>query len=131
MRVDDSALNARVTPVIHSRDWEGWLTLAEAYRQGRSAVKNWLTRHPQHAALAPLPSGLNAWLKTATPDTLAIMLPFSGRLASAGESVLKGAVEQLYRRFPDAPTRPRLITIDITQFPGGSKRLPKCPSGQR
>ncbi len=117
MRVDDGTLNALLRQ-SSNRDWKGWLTLAEAYRQGRSAVKNWLTRHPQHAALAPLPSGLNAWLKTATPDTLAIMLPFSGRLASAGESVLKGAVEQLYRRFPDAPTRPRLITIDITQFPG-------------
>jgi len=117
MRVDDSALNA-VLRQSHSRDWEGWLTLAEAYRQGRSAVSNWLIRHPQHTALAPLPSGLSAWLDTATPNTLAIMLPFSGRLASAGESVLKGAVEQLYQRFPDARTRPRLMTIDITEHEG-------------
>jgi outer membrane PBP1 activator LpoA protein len=73
---------------------------------------NWLSLHPDHTATAQLPAALATWLDTEPPTNIGVLLPLSGRLKSAGNAVLDGITEGLYRSFPDPDRRPRLFTVD-------------------
>ena len=116
MQLDDTQLE-RAVASSEGADWRGWLTLAQAYRSGRTTTYNWLASHPGHTATEPLPAGLGDWLDTEAPMNIAVLLPLSGRLASAGTAVLEGMMEGIYRRFRDYSTRPRIFTVDTELWP--------------
>ena len=111
MHLDDRQLE-RAAAIADDPDWRGWLTLLQAYRSGRDATYNWLSLHPDHTATAQLPAALATWLDTEPPTNIGVLLPLSGRLKSAGNAVLDGITEGLYRSFPDPDRRPRLFTVD-------------------
>jgi outer membrane PBP1 activator LpoA protein len=87
--------------------------LNRAYRQGRPAVLKWLSENPQ-IRLRPLslPSGLQTWLESEPPKRIAVLLPLSGRLKTAGQTALDGIVEGIFENYRDASLRPDIITID-------------------
>jgi outer membrane PBP1 activator LpoA protein len=94
-------------------DWHGWLSLNKAYRAGRLEVLAWLANHPRLPSYAlELPSGLRAWLENDPPSRIAVLLPLSGRLKSAGQNALDGIAEGLFATFRDPAIRPELVTID-------------------
>ena len=94
-------------------DWQTWLSLNRAYRQGRPAVLQWLSENPQmRLGTLDLPSGLQTWLESEPPSRIAVLLPLSGRLKAAGQSALGGIVEGIFANYRDASLRPELITID-------------------
>ena len=94
-------------------DWHVWLSLNRAYRQGRPAVLNWLSDNPQMRLRSlELPSGLQTWLESEPPRRVALLLPLSGRLKSAGQSALDGIVEGVFGHYRDTSLRPELITVD-------------------
>ncbi len=94
-------------------DWHAWLSLNRAYRQGRPAVLKWLSENPQMRLHAlSLPSGLQSWLDSDPPKRIAVLLPLSGRLKTAGQTALDGIVEGVFTNYRDASLRPDIITID-------------------
>ena len=116
MQLDETQLERAIT-TAEGADWRGWLTLAQAYRSGRQATYTWLSLHPEHSAADPLPAGIGEWLDTQVPANIAVLLPLSGRLESAGSAVLEGMMEGVYRRFRDPSTRPRIFTVDTEVWP--------------
>ena len=118
MSLDDGQLQAALRSSASSnRDWRSWLELNRSYRQGRSAVRNWLASHTEHAAVTHSPAALNRWLNARAPATVAVLLPLSGRLQAAGEAVLEGIIESLYLQYREPEQRPRLLTVDSNDFP--------------
>ena len=102
-------------------DWAAWLSLNRAYRKGRSEVMSWRQLHPTPPnGLLNLPSGLQAWLESDLPTRVAVLLPLSGRLKEAGESILEGITEGFYASYRDPAVRPQLITID-TEVTGSGR----------
>ena len=67
-----------------------------------------------------LPSGLRDWLNSDPPRRIAVLLPLSNRLKSAGQTALEGIVEGLYATFRDPALRPDIITID-TEAAGSAR----------
>ncbi len=116
LHLDDSQLTSALMRA-DTPDWRGWLALNQAYRKGRDAVNTWLATAGGHSAIRPMPAALDIWLDTTPPETVAVMLPLTGRLASAGEAVLQGVVEAVYVQYPDAAGRPKITTIDTEEFP--------------
>ena len=112
----DTAQLARAIEAADGEDWRGWLTLVQAYQQGRNATYNWLAVHPNHSATAVLPAALDRWLESKPPSTVAVMVPLSGRLKAAGNAVLEGVMEGLYQRYRDSRTRPQVFTVDTQSF---------------
>lgn len=104
-----------------SSDWAAWLSLNHAYRKGRGAVVAWRQSQPQlPSGILNLPSGIQTWLESDLPKRVAVLLPLSGRLKDAGETVLEGITEGLYASYRDSALRPQLITID-TELAGNSR----------
>jgi len=104
-----------------SSDWAAWLSLNKAYRKGRGAVLAWRQSQSQlPSGLLNLPSGIQTWLESSLPKRVAVLLPLSGRLKDAGETVLEGITEGLYASYSDSALRPQLITID-TELAGSSR----------
>ncbi len=97
-------------------DLGAWVELADAYFQGPAAVLNWQQRNANHLATRSPPSGIVRWINARTPQTIATLLPLSGKLQEAGEALLSGMVTALYTRYPDALQRPQLIAIDTEMF---------------
>ena len=116
MHLDDGQLG-RAAATADDPAWRGWLTLVQAYRSGRNATYNWLATHPGHTATKPLPAALDTWLDAQPPENIGVLLPLSGRLQSAGNAVLEGITEGLYRKFPDPKQRPKLFTVDTELRP--------------
>ena len=102
-------------------DWHQWLSLNRAYRRGREDVFSWLAEHPiLPSGALDLPSGLRDWLNSDPPRRIAVLLPLSNRLKSAGQTALEGIVEGLYATFRDPALRPDIITID-TEAAGSAR----------
>jgi uncharacterized protein len=97
---------------------DGWLTLATvawmawdapwSYDQG---LRDWQTNHQAHPAVAILDELRRANQdRLAYPDRIAVLLPFSGRLASAGRAIRDGLMAA-YEELP-LEARPALRFFD-------------------
>lgn len=81
------------------RHLPGWLSLQQAVvaplsrEASREAVHEWLSEHPQHpAALIPPAAISRLLIEQNEPVHIALLLPLSGPLARAGESVRDGFI---------------------------------------
>jgi outer membrane PBP1 activator LpoA protein len=81
------------------RHLDGWLALQQAVvvpfslQASRRAISSWLAQHPEHPAALIPPASISTLLDNeATPTHVALLLPLSGPLARAGESVRDGFI---------------------------------------
>jgi outer membrane PBP1 activator LpoA protein len=111
--------NAQLNKAIQNAGdeiWRGWLELNQAYRSDKAAVIAWVEANPTHpAAIAP-PSNMLAWLNSAPPGQVAVLLPLSGRLEAAGSAVYEGILESLFETYPHSELRPQLFAVDSEAF---------------
>ena len=115
-----SQLEAAIRRADPESFWHGWLTLNIAYRDGKPAVRSWLTNNRNHPAnQVALPAGLSRWLNERPPARIAVLLPLSGRLKSASEETLNGIVQGIYSHYRADAQRPDLITIDTELLASG------------
>ncbi|MDO3723112.1 penicillin-binding protein activator [Marinobacter sp. chi1] len=102
--VPDQELQAASNMAIGYEE-QGWFELASALRspgmelddQGR-AIRRWQNDWPGHPAAQVLPSelGLIATLVESRPENIALALPLSGPLATAGEAIRDGFLAAYY-----------------------------------
>lgn len=100
---------------------KGWRELALISRQEptqiKSALQQWQMNYPGHPAADPLPGGLSHLLgETATLDTVALMLPLSGRLAPAGSAIRDGYLAHYYAARINGPAPRDLLILDSDNY---------------
>ena len=100
---------------------KGWLELALVYRPGKpldqqlSDLSNWRSRWPSHTAIAYLPKDISTLqiASTQQPDKIALLLPVSGPLASAGRAIRDGFLAAYYHDLSEsAETIPEVTIMD-------------------
>jgi len=101
----------------------GWLELASivvGHDAGtvRPALMAWRERYPKHPANGTvLPTLLAEGRSTTqTPHRVALVLPLSGRLASAAGAVRDGFLTAYFGVPGDAPVRPEILVFDTEQL---------------
>ncbi|WP_422138485.1 penicillin-binding protein activator [Endozoicomonas sp. ALC020] len=103
----------------NNKTMKGWLQLALIYRPGKSVseqladLSHWRTRWPGHPATTYLPKDISA-LQTANtqqPDKIALLLPVSGPLASAGRAIRDGFLAAYHQNLADE-TLPEVSILD-------------------
>ncbi|WP_187276360.1 penicillin-binding protein activator [Parahaliea maris] len=104
-------------------DWNAWLTLARITAEAgtadelEQALVDWRADHPAHPAANPLPGGLDALLEQPLQfDTVALLLPLSGRLAPAAKAVRDGYLAAFYRASA-GKRRQELLVLDTNAYP--------------
>ncbi len=99
----------------------GWLELARVATQGkrnpyaqRTQLAQWRSRYPQHPANGPIVDAMQteASPQLKFPAQVALLLPLSGRLADAGESLRDGFLAAYYQQ--DPASRPLVRIYDAT-----------------
>lgn len=99
----------------------GWYTLAALskdnqtnIRQQLKAVQNWTYNWPEHPASMRLPVDLQLLqqLVEQQPQRIAILLPLSGRLEQAAQTVLDGFMAAFYQTQQSGETTPELMVYD-------------------
>jgi len=111
--------NAQLNKAIQNAGddiWRGWLELNQAYRSDKAAVVGWVEANPKHPAAISPPSNMLAWLNSAPPGRVAVLLPLSGRLEAAGSAVYEGILESLFDSYPYSERRPQLFAVDSQTF---------------
>ncbi len=80
-----------------------WWLLANSMNESFSlveeqrALREWLQKNPSHAAAAFLPTSLQQLaMASVPPRTIALLLPLSGRLGSAGKAIREGFLSAYY-----------------------------------
>ena len=94
----------------------GWLALALIYQTGRSldqqltGLEQWKRDWAYHPAHKYLPGDFEALKSSSTkrPDKIAVLLPLSGRLSRAGESVRDGMLASHYEAMSKNEPLPEL-----------------------
>lgn len=111
-------------PAMEDPDWQGWLDLAAitATTRGntalREALDQWRQSHPGHPAADPLPGGLGALLdRPVNSDTVALLLPLSGRLAPAARAVRDGYLAAFYAARSEGADNGELLVLDTNAYP--------------
>ena len=97
-------------------EWQSWITMQIAYRSGQQSFAAWRASSSALSTQLPMPAHLTESSGTRKFDRVALLLPLDGNLATAGEAVAAGAMEQLYRLYPDPDDRPALSTLDVNQY---------------
>lgn len=99
------SLNAWLELTIITRKYS-----ADAYRMAQ-ALSTWKNRYPSHPAINSMPSDLDQALHTDKyqPQTVAVLLPLSGRLQLQGEALKQGI---LAAYFEHENARPEVSFID-------------------
>tara|TARA_B100001057_G_scaffold252761_1_gene252998 strand:- start:566 stop:2338 length:1773 start_codon:yes stop_codon:yes gene_type:complete len=111
----DTATLAEARRGARDPNWRQWLAMQVVYREGPEAFAAWMTRPNALPQRPAMPRHMTRWVTAESVDHIALLLPLGGRLASAGEAVLSGAIDQLYTLFPDPSSRPALTTLNSTQ----------------
>jgi outer membrane PBP1 activator LpoA protein len=105
--------------------WQGWLSLALISRDNSAALpgqlSRWRTENPQHPAAQTLPGGLNYLLtQNQQGGKVALLLPLSGPLASAGRAVMSGYVAAYYEGVAAGWPASELLVIDLDKATSAS-----------
>jgi outer membrane PBP1 activator LpoA protein len=105
--------------------WRGWLELALVARGDSAAldaaIAQWRAQNSAHPAAQSLPGGLDELLTAATPpETVALILPLSGRLAPAGKAVRDGYLANHYRDLAQGNAQRQLLVLDQDLYPSAS-----------
>jgi len=102
----------------------GWLELALLGRgedTGIEEIELWRDTHAQHPAAQPLPGGMNYQLESPQqPQRIALMLPLSGRIATAGKAVRDGYLAHYYAARAQGTANFELQIIDQDAYPSAS-----------
>jgi outer membrane PBP1 activator LpoA protein len=97
----------------------GWLELARIATQSqrnpraaRAQLADWVKRYPSHPANGPLIATMqtDSSPPTELPARIALLLPLSGRLSDAGETLRDGLLAAYYQQ--DAASRPDIRIYD-------------------
>ena len=99
-------------------NWRQWLEMQVVYRKGPEALAAWMTRPNALPQRPAMPRHVTRWVTAESVDHITMLLPLEGKLASAGEAVLSGAIDQLYTLFPDPSSRPAITTLNSNQPEG-------------
>lgn len=119
----DALLNYQKTAVIPV--YQAWLELAAISKDNAldleyqlASIDDWRRRWPQHPAARQLPGGLELLQSLAEnrPRKLAVMLPFSGKLAPFGRAIRDGFVFAYYRAKSGGGFTPELEFFDSAQL---------------
>lgn len=99
---------------------EGWLELARALRGARlgersvtDAIETWESRYSRHPAAGAFVASLRERVieELTYPETVALLLPLSGRLAAPARAIRDGLLAAYYDQ-PDYIARPELVIHD-------------------
>ncbi|MDI9246274.1 penicillin-binding protein activator [Marinobacter sp. CHS3-4] len=118
----DGAL-ARETGTAIGYESQGWLELASVLRdseltveeQGR-AIRRWQSNWPGHPAVETLPEDLRliANLADSRPEKIALALPLSGPLASAGAAIRDGFFAAYFEDSANDPSKVSIQVVDTS-----------------
>ena len=102
-------------------EWIGWLHLALDVRTPPGglpgALSLWLSRYPDHPAAGPLPGGMDFALQAPAPQqSVALLLPLSGRLAAAGQAILDGFLAAYYAARPLRLGEQNILILDSANY---------------
>lgn len=102
-----------------SSEWRGWLELAlldnglpQEPKSQRENWLSWLRQYPQHPAALSPPGGQND-IPQKAPQRIALLLPMSGPLASAAESIVDGFLAAMMQARAQGWPEQDLLLIDI------------------
>ncbi len=103
-----------------SNDIKAWLELASLYRPGipleqqLSGLQQWLRNWPNHPGSVYLPDNFEKLKASSTvrPEKIAILLPLSGNLAKAGQSIRDGIIAASYEDLQQQAKTPELLLFD-------------------
>lgn len=103
------------------RELHGWYELAILSKNNQTNLEEqlaqldqWLSAWPDHPASLSLPADLQLLrqLVENLPTKIALLLPFSGRLASAGQAIRDGFLAAMYEHSSSSQTVPELRFYD-------------------
>lgn len=105
-----------------NRDFLGWLELAAIAKDNQGDIdaqvrqlNAWRERWQQHPAAAELPGGLARLNEMAAEKAqqIALILPFSGRLAPLGKAIRDGFMSTYYRARESGNSTPTVKAYDV------------------
>jgi len=119
-RLPEGAVQAAIGTAADPQ-WQGWLQLAliadDSAGGTAAAVATWRSDNPDHPAVQDLPGGLGYLLDTPPGlDSVALMLPLSGRLASAGKAVRDGYLASYYAARAGGGARHTVLILDTDTY---------------
>ncbi len=103
---------------------KGWYTLAALSKDNQtnlgqqiSEVENWMLNWPEHPTSLRLPADLRLLkqLDKEKPNQIAILLPFSGRFATAAEAIRDGILAAYYEASSHAGEAPEVRIYDTSR----------------
>ncbi|MEM8562291.1 MAG: penicillin-binding protein activator [Pseudomonadota bacterium] len=105
--------------------WQTWLELAILTRaplvEQLQSLPVWLNTHVDHPAANPLPGGLGYLLDGPQQlQTVALVLPLSGRLAPAGKAVRDGYLASYYRSVASGGENYDIVVLDQDSYGSAS-----------
>ncbi len=107
-------------------DYRDWIELANIVQNNRGliehqsiALQSWFFENTEHSARINPPAEVIDLLRSEieAPLSVALLLPLSGRLQSAGEAVLDGYLSALYRTGIENYSTPQIEVFDSNQLP--------------
>lgn len=114
----------RQASVEAAGDFEGWLQLALISRDYGNldlqvnAMRRWKEQHADHPAASSPPKELARLLElhARRPQHIALLLPFSGGLATAADALRDGFLSAQYRAYSEGVEQPRISLYDSSAY---------------
>lgn len=113
-------------PAVVDQKYQAWVQLAEIIQSNRGLIENqsialqsWFFENIDHPARINPPAEVIALIQSEVeaPLSVALILPLSGRLQTAGEAVLDGFLSALYRTGAENYATPHIEIFDSSQLP--------------
>jgi len=121
----DSGVAASTNTFV-DEEYKAWGELAEIIHSNRGLIEDqsialqyWLFEHIDHPARINPPAEVIALIQSEVeaPLSIALVLPLSGRLQTAGEAVLDGFLSALYQTGAENYATPEVEIFDSSQLP--------------
>lgn len=119
-RLDDADLRKALAAATDPQ-WRGWLQLAlidqNQLTDSRLELFNWRSQNPVHPAAIDMPGGLAHLLEDSPKlDTVALLLPLSGRLSPAGKAVRDGYMASYYTARSNGAASHEVVLLDTDTY---------------